>query len=307
MLELIIIYYFNKKIFNAELYKHQKLSFLIIIFPFIFKVGTIFLSLNSNYKNGPIYINNILIIPIGIVIYIILLISDAYFLTKIKWFMDIKYISIPEILMYFGLFGTIFYLILSFISIFRICPKSLINNFCIKGNDNETFYYFENFNFYLNEMKENKKLFIEEIIIILVGSFSFLLEYVFSLLIIKHLSPIHKIISNPLFFFSEKILWILIILFRKKSIIDYNSNNYIFWKFILDISGDIFYFFAIIIYLEIIELNFCGFNYDTKREISIRADNDQIENDKEKYFVFLQNGDVDEISISKTSIEIPMK
>ena len=74
MLELIIIYYFNKKIFNAELYKHQKLSFLIIIFPFIFKVGTIFLSLNSNYINGPINVNNILIIPRGIVIYIILLI-----------------------------------------------------------------------------------------------------------------------------------------------------------------------------------------------------------------------------------------
>jgi len=248
-----------------------------------------------------------LIIPIGIVIYIILLISDGYFLTKIKWFMDIKFISISEILMYFGLFGTIFYLILSIISIFRVCPKLLVNNYCIQDNDNKTFYKFENFEAYFNEMKGNRKLILEEIVVILTGSFSFLFEYAFSLLIIKYLSPIHKIFSNPLFFFFEKILWVLINLFRKKFFIDYNSNSYIFWKFILDISGDIFYLFALIIYLEIIELKFCGFDYNTRRTISIRVDDDLNEDKKEKYFVFLQDGEVDEISLPKSSVEMPMK
>ena len=110
MLELIIIYYFNKKIFNAELYNHQKLSFFITIFPIIFKVVSIILSSINVNKNDPgfVFANNKLIIPIGIALYIILLILDAYILTKIKWIMDIKYISISEILMYFGFFGIIF-------------------------------------------------------------------------------------------------------------------------------------------------------------------------------------------------------
>ena len=101
MLELIIIYYFNKKIFNAELYNHQKLSFFITIFPIIFKVVSIILSSINVNKNDPgfVFANNKLIIPIGIALYIILLILDAYILTKIKWIMDIKYISISEILM----------------------------------------------------------------------------------------------------------------------------------------------------------------------------------------------------------------
>jgi len=307
MLELIIISYFNKKTFNAELYKHHLLSFLIIIFPFIFKIITIVLSFNSENQNSPIYYNSIYIIPLGIAFYIILLISDAYFLTKIKWFMDIKYISITEILMYFGLFGTIFYLILSLILLFKKCPKFLANNYCFKGNNTETFYNFENFYFYIKEMMDNKKLIFEEIIVCLIGSFSFLFEYVFNLLIIKHLSPIHKIISTPLFFFFEKFLLGLNIVFRKDLFSEYDSNYYLCWKFILDTTGDIFSIFALIIYLEIIELSFCDFNHNTRRTISFRADKDKIIEDKDKAFIILADGEVDEISLPNNSIEMSKK
>ena len=65
MLELIIIYLFIKKAFNVILYKHQKLSFIIIIIPFIFKIGTIILSFYSKDQNVPIY-SNLLIFFIGI-------------------------------------------------------------------------------------------------------------------------------------------------------------------------------------------------------------------------------------------------
>jgi len=168
MLELIIIYYFNKKIFNAELYNHQKLSFFITIFPIIFKVVSIILSSINVNKNDPgfVFANNKLIIPIGIALYIILLILDAYILTKIKWIMDIKYISISEILMYFGFFGIIFYLIISFISLFKLCPKFLINNIYNKdnANDNETFYNFQNFYLYTKELEGKKNLILEEIL-----------------------------------------------------------------------------------------------------------------------------------------------
>lgn len=42
-------------------------------------------------------------------------------------------------------------------------------------------------------------------------------------------------------------------------------------KFFLDISGDIVSFFAFLIYLEIIELNFCNFDYNIKKNITRRS------------------------------------
>ena len=307
MLELIIIYFFIKKLFNVILYKHQKLSFIIIIIPFIFKIVTIILSFFNKDQNVPIYVNNILILFIGIAFYIGILISDAYILTKIKWFIDIKYISITEILMYYGLFGTLFYLIFSIFSLFRLCPKILVNDICIEDDKNEMFYNFENFNIYFNELKGNPKLIIEEIVISLIGAFSFLLEYVFALLIIKHLSPIHKIFSIPLFFFFQKLFMALNTLLREKQFFVDNSNVYIIWKFILDLAGDIFSIFGLMIYLEIIELNFCDFDYNTRRTISFRAMSDQIEDNNEKEFIILEDGDVEEISNSKASIEFQVK
>ena len=306
MLELIIIYLFIKKAFKMILFKHQKLSFIIIIIPFIFKIATIILSFYNKDQNVPIYANNILIFFIGILFYICILISDAYILTKIKWFMDIKYISIPEILMYYGLFGAIFYLIFSIISLFRLCPKILVNDVCIQDNNNETFYNFENFYVYFEELKGNLKLIIEEIIVCLIGSFSFVLENIFALLIIKHLSPIHKIISNPLFFFFQKMFMAINTLCREKKFF-VNNSVYILSKFILDITGDIFSIFGLMIYLEIIELNFCGLDYNTRRTISVRAMSDQIEDDNEKKFIFLEDGDIEEISNSKSTIEFQMK
>ena len=86
-----------------------------------------------------------------------------------------------------------------------------------------------------------------------------------------------------------------------------NNSVYILSKFILDITGDIFSIFGLMIYLEIIELNFCGLDYNTRRTISVRAMSDQIEDDNEKKFIFLEDGDIEEISNSKSTIEFQMK
>ena len=169
------------------------------------------------------------------------------------------------------------------------------------------FYNFENFNIYFNELKGNPKLIIEEIVVCFIGTFASLLESVFALLIIKHLSPIHKIFSIPLFFFFQKILMALNTLLREKQFFVDNSNVYIIWKFILDLSGDIFSIIGLMIYLEIIELNFCDFDYNTRRTISHRAMSEQIEDDNEKQFIILEDGDVEEISNSKRSIEFQVK
>jgi len=45
-------------------------------------------------------------------------------------------------------------------------------------------------------------------------------------------------------------------------------------KFLLDESGDIASIIGFLIYLEIIELNFCGLNYNLKKNIIIRSESD---------------------------------
>ena len=312
MLELIIMYYFMKRIFNVKLYNHQKLSFLIIIFPFIFKVGTIILSIISCDDNDPgiIYLKNKLIIPIGIILYFIILISDSYILTKIKLFMDIRFISIPEVLMYFGLFGFIICLIITFASSYIKCPhfqKDICDIPSIENN--KTIYYFENYKIYFSELKENL---LKNIVVNLIGNFSFLFEWFFSLLVVKHLSPIHKIFSTPFFFLSQKILLSINTLCKEKQFFAKNKIKYILWKFILDVTGDLISLLGLTIYLEIIELNFCNLNYDTRKSISKRAISDSLLDLNEKDFIFLENGDVEEISIdpkrknkkNKNSIEL---
>ena len=88
--------------------------------------------------------------------------------------------------------------------------------------------------------------------------------------------------------------------------------KYILWKFILDVTGDLISLLGLTIYLEIIELNFCNLNYDTRKSISKRSISDSLLDLNEKDFIFLENGDVEEISIdpkrknkkNKNSIEL---
>ena len=94
----------------------------------------------------------------------------------------------------------------------------------------------------------------------------------FYVLVIKYLTPAQLIFSFPIFYFFDKISLIINNLiidktFFKEGVTMGNKGA----KFILDITGDLLSFVGFLIYLEIIELNFCSFNYDTKRNITGRS------------------------------------
>jgi hypothetical protein len=59
-------------------------------------------------------------------------------------------------------------------------------------------------------------------------------------------------------------------------------ENKIYVKYILDLSNDIFSFLSVIIYLELIELHFCGCDYNLRTNIIERSiyegNHDDIEN-----------------------------
>ena len=69
-------------------------------------------------------------------------------------------------------------------------------------------------------------------------------------------------------------------------------------KYTLDISGDFLSTLGFMIYLEIIELNFCGFNYDIKKEIYVRSISESSTSEMiDKKFIYLNDGDIEEKSI----------
>ena len=106
MIEIIIISYITSKIFKKEIYQHQKFVLYFNLIPILFKIITI-ISLykgteddksNNKYKDNKgklkiIYIVYWYLIPIGLLFYFPLIITKSYVYVKMKYYMDLKYIS----------------------------------------------------------------------------------------------------------------------------------------------------------------------------------------------------------------------
>ena len=91
-------------------------------------------------------------------------------------------------------------------------------------------------------------------------------------MIIKYYTPIHVIFSFPIQFFIKKVFLLIFtaIFFPDELFPKENQLK----KFLLDESGDIASIIGFLIYLEMIELNFWGFNYNLKKNIINRGEND---------------------------------
>ena len=123
----------------------------------------------------------------------------------------------------------------------------------------------------------------------------------FSILIIKYLSPIHIIFLTPIIYFIQKIFLGLKTLIKDGSFfIDEEIINKE-TKFILDLIGDIISILGFTIFLEIIELKFCNLNYNCKEKINLRAVKDYYPDNRKKSFLFLEDGDIEEIDVDNES------
>ena len=295
MFEFIFLSYFCKKYFQIKIYKHQIFAMLLTLLPCALKIMTIILSFydgmsKEKYTDGfkredglleILYVPYWWLIPVGIFIYFGMKIMRAYIKTKIKWYMDIKYISINKLLMNYGLIGTLFYTIICIISTFIPCSNEndiLYNYICetsdTKINDtitndtqtNET-KYFASFSIYFTDILYSHAL--PEVITLIFGIIGFSFYKYFSLMIIKNLTPIHLVFSLPLFYIMRKFILTISIIFN-----DHNNENIsdIFYiKYILDFIGDFLCLFAYLIYLEAINLNFCNLNFNIRKNIIERG------------------------------------
>ena len=131
-------------------------------------------------------------------------------------------------------------------------------------------FYFDEINNYF----ESGKNFLVRLIIIGLGMITFFSYIYYYTLIIKFYTPVHVIFAFPIRFFTEKTFLLIFsaIFFRAQLFQEKNQ-----WKkFLLDETGDIAAITGFLLYLEMIELHFCNLDFNIKRKIIRRGQEDYI-------------------------------
>ena len=290
MLELIIVHFFMKKMLKNEVYSHQKLMLWFCIVPFILKLTTIILSFcdeknptkNNEYKYSDeidklkiIYVAIPWLWTLGLIIYFILIFLRSYINTKIKWLIDLKYISSIKIFILFNIIGFIFCTLISILVSFLPCNESnekdgfytFKDYFCTVRYENQK--YIDNFIVYFKELHTNHDNYLE-IISLVLGVIFFCFYKFFCLKVIEFLSPVYLIFSFPIYYVFNKIYLLFLNFFKSGEWI--LNMTYSWHKLILDFSSDFFAIIGYLIYLEIIELHCYKFDYNIRRNINDRGD-----------------------------------
>ncbi len=296
MCELPVIAFMTVKILNFKIYAHHKLA-IYVNFIIILPIQITLFILNYNFPSNSqckefkyneeniykVYNDNIWFIPFGIIFYILIMCTRSYSITKIKYYVELKFLSPGQILIVYGIIGTIITLFIGIISSFISCLSFEMG---ICKVEYEEGIYLENIKQFFEDFKNDV---IVELVTIIFGTAFNFLYYYFFLIIIKRLTPMHIIVVNLLIFLS----FIISSLFWKP--IEKSSYKY---KVYIQVIMDSIIFFIILVYLEIIELHFCKLDYNLRKNISIRSIGDLRDIFDEKK----ENEDDSMIEIGETGI-----
>ena len=185
--------------------------------------------------------------------------------------MEIEMIPPYMIILMTGIIGLILnFILLTFTSIFKCTMDNFIKNICITFNKEGAFYdnlliYFSNLKSIYNDDSTRSQFFIEIFVVYpLYLIFSFL-ELVCQIFAIYYLNPNYILIYDPIYF---GILRMIFLFYNIKTI----STFIYIYQFLLLESAEIFAFLGYLVYLEVLELKFCGLDHDLKRHIIYRND-----------------------------------
>ena len=256
-------------IFKIQIYIHKKIAIIIILFfSSLMKIISIIFIYKSDEKR--LYKEYGWLFPIGFFSFLLFFFVDAYALCKMKWYFNLKFISEKKTLISFGFFGIFLYFLCSMISHYFECKSSEFSSYiCIVYEDEQSPKYIDNFIiFFKNIWKENRSSYINFIyaFLLLLKILLSAFRYLFSFLIIKELGPEFLVCSDSILYFIIKVI----------SFFYYFATNKLQIYFIFDLFAQLFSLSGTIIYLELIELNFCGLSYNTKKNINLRAESDII-------------------------------
>ena len=265
--ELIFISIIHSKMFHTKIFSHQKLGITISVI-----VGSLLkiYSINITLFNGStdVFYNKYRPLIAFALFYFLLITTRSYVNTEIKTFLDIKYISQRILLISYGIAGALLCFFTSIFTSSVSCPEVLKGYVCKKEHDGK--FYFDEINNYF----ESGKNFLVRLIIIGLGMITFFSYIYYYTLIIKFYTPVHVIFAFPIQFFLEKTFLLIFsaIFFRDQLFQKENQWR----KFLLDETGDIAAITGFLLYLEMIELHFCNLDFNIKRKIIRRGQEDYI-------------------------------
>ena len=307
---IIFILFFMKKYFVIEIFKHQKYSmFFVIGFCSILLILSTFFpynassEYNSYQKVNEITGNYFTFIPI-LIIFISFTAMTSFFIVYSKVLMEVEMFPPYLLILLTGITGLILNIIVLIITSCSPCTMdNFLKSICIVVKEDK--FYYDNILIYFSNLKsryinnETRSDFFLEIFLVipLYLIFSFL-EFVCQIFSIYYLNPNYILIKEPIYFGTLRLIFLF-----------YNINNlspvlYLSQFFLLEFA-EIFAFLGYLVYLEIIELKFCGLDTNIKRKIinrndienkeamnelnSINEDNDN-DFDNEKDDSFISNG-----------------
>lgn len=274
MTELYFLAFLYLKIFKIEIYKHQYLAFAINFISIILTFVKIFLTIAEGNEKIALYVKYWWLIFIGLLLFIFHAFLVSFSLVQLKSVFYLKFIPISHIVLIYGIIGLLFCVILSTIFSFNSCGNKIENIFEIKDyickiidNNNQTF--IENFNIYFSEYWKNSEIFEKrnEIITLIFKSIFFALHKYFEMKIIESLTPFHRIFSSAVYNCTE----IIFFLFYHIARIVNDDNKYFKSKLLIDFFSYLLCIITFLIYLEIIEINFCFLNYNLRKNIILRG------------------------------------
>lgn len=294
IMTLIYKYHYKEKI-----YKHQTLALIIILFiAGALFIACLFETINIYDQDKTVweaFNDNYYMVFIFIIIYFASSTFSCYGIIIQKRIMDYKFASPYKIILYRGVMGMIITAILVIIT--TCVPCTEYNNLIDSSNSNENSTdqsntapplfecvdnytgntYFDNGLSYFNELftlEDKKDKYLE--IFLSIPLFC-VLNFITNILIIlvnKFMSPFHCLIVDSLY----RLIHIPIQTIQDIKLDNKNLNGY-FYEYILQPTTNrvlriIAYFISLIgyfIYLEIIELKFCGLNENIIKNIRKRA------------------------------------
>ena len=275
MCELCFVCFITLKMFKIPIYKHKKLAIaFILILCCIMKNLSTFYRLIDNHKKRIFKIYP-WIIPVGICSFILISLLRAYTFCSIKEVLHLQFTSISTLLFFYGLFGSLICFIISIIPTIIPCTNSnnknsfkYIDFICnvtdIDYTNNSTIYYYDNyFVFFKNLWQSDRNIYINILflfLIIIKIILSFFIK-LYSILIINNLSPEYLICSNSIFYFISELVDTISCLF---------FEQFKYYK-LYDVLDELCSILGTIFYLELIEFNFCGLDFDLKRNIIKRS------------------------------------
>ena len=276
MFEIFFIYIISSKLFGNPTYKHQKISvyFILIVCGTMRIISIVLIMNDSSHRIYKIYK---IFIPIGILLFLASMYLSAYTSCKIKWLMDLKYISPNKLLIIYGIIGTIICGIAGTISTFVPCEDKIISfdemvRICsqkiTRQYNNKTNYYYDSFIVHHNKIFPeygNSFYAFKNICLIILKSLTIFLVNFFLLLILKYLDPLFFICVKFVYYFFVALINIITTAIQKRNIEKENFVNFFSQAFVI---------IATLVHIEFIELNFCDLNYNLKKNITNRSISD---------------------------------